>query len=286
MQSKGFLSKPLALVLIGIILGASLGLGGGYAVIYPQLVNQKNKSIEDRIDDVESDLVRINQGLDDFNKTYQDIQDDLQTVESLTESINSLNSRIIALENSITSLNVELDGVEDEVSEIYAGFDEFEDEWAGILEDFEELGGEVDSFNNKIEILSDRVDSRESVEMLKEVLANPDENLLQKMTDKTYTTLLTNEDFNDWAESLGTTPAKSLLKQEIYKLTGTFVWNSLASNKVGEKEYQVIVVTYFPFTFSSASVSIPKIKMQIRSNVNVASDRVYNIQVEEVEIIT
>jgi len=285
MQSNGFLSKPIALVLIGLILGASLGLGGGYAVIYPQLVKQKNKSIEDRIDDVEYELVNINEGLDDLNQTFQDMQDDIQTVESLTESINSINSRIIAVENSITSLNVELDGVEDEVSEIYSRFDEFEDEWAGILEDFEELKGEVDSFNNKIEIFENRIDSRESVEMLKEVLANPDENLLQKMTDKTYTTLLTNKDFNDWADSIGITPAKSLLKQEIYKLTGTFVWNSLASNKVGEKEYQVIEVTYFPFSFSPASVSISRIKMQIRSNVNVASDRVYNIQVEEVEII-
>jgi len=285
MQSNGFLSKPIALVLIGLILGASLGLGGGYAVIYPQLVKQKNKSIEDRIDDVESELVNINEGLDDLNQTFQDMQDDIQTVESLTESINSINSRIIAVENSITSLNVELDGVEDEVSEIYSRFDEFEDEWAGILEDFEELKDEVDSFNNKIEIFENRIDSRESVEMLKEVLANPDENLLQKMTDKTYTTLLTNKDFNDWADSIGITPAKSLLKQEIYKLTGTFVWNSLASNKVGEKEYQVIEVTYFPFSFSPASVSISRIKMQFRSNVNVASDRVYNIQVEEVEII-
>jgi ABC-type transporter Mla subunit MlaD len=285
MQSNGFLSKPIALVLIGLILGASLGLGGGYAVIYPQLVKQKNKSIEDRIDDVESELVNINEGLDDLNQTFQDMQDDIQTVESLTESINSINSRIIAVENSITSLNVELDGVEDEVSEIYSRFDEFEDEWVGILEDFEELRDEVDSFNNKIEIFENRIDSRESVEMLKEVLANPEENLLQKMTDKTYTTLLTNKDFNDWADSIGITPAKSLLKQEIYKLTGTFVWNSLASNKVGEKEYQVIEVTYFPFSFSPASVSISRIKMQIRSNVNVASDRVYNIQVEEVEII-
>ena len=285
MQSNGFLSKPIALVLIGLILGASLGLGGGYAVIYPQLVKQKNKSIEDRIDDVESELVNINEGLDDLNQTFQDMQDDIQTVESLTESINSINSRIIAVENSITSLNVELDGVEDEVSEIYSRFDEFEDEWVGILEDFEELKDEVDSFNNKIEIFENRIDSRESVEMLKEVLANPDENLLQKMTDKTYTTLLTNKDFNDWADSIGITPAKSLLKQEIYKLTGTFVWNSLASNKVGEKEYQVIEVTYFPFSFSPASVSISRIKMQFRSNVNVASDRVYNIQVEEVEII-
>jgi hypothetical protein len=285
MQSNGFLSKPIALVLIGLILGASLGLGSGYAVIYPQLVKQKNKSIEDRIDDAESEILSLNQGIDDLNQTFLDLQDDFQTVESLTESINSINSRIIEVENSITSLNVELDGVEDEVSEIYSRFDDFEDEWAGILEDFEELKGEVDSFNNKVELIEDRIDSRESVEMLKEVLANPDENLLQKMTDKTYTTLLTNEDFDDWADSLGTTPAKSLLKQEIYKLTGTFVWNSLASNKVGEKEYQVIVVTYFPLNFSPASVSIPKIKMQIRSNVNVATDRVYNIQVEEVAII-
>jgi hypothetical protein len=285
MQSNGFLSKPLALVLIGLILGASLGLGGGYAVIYPQLVKQKNKSIENRIDDAESEILSLNQGIDDLNQTFLDMQDNFQTVETLTESINSINSRIIAVENSITSLNVELDGVEDEVSDIYSRFDDFEDEWASILENFEELKGEVDSFNNKVEIIENRIDSRESVEMLKEVLANPDENLLQKMTDKTYTTLLTNEDFNDWADSIGDTPAKSLLKQEIYKLTGTFVWNSLASNKVGEKEYQVIVVTYFPFSFSPASVSISRIKMQIRSNVNVASDRVYNIQVEEVEII-
>jgi len=285
MQSKGFFSKPIALVLIGLVLGASLGLGGGYAVIYPQMVKQQNRSIEDRLNEVESQIQSVDEGLEDLNQTFQDMQDDFQTVQSLTEAINSMRSRIIDVENSITSLNVELDGVEDEVSNMNSRLDDFEDEWAGILEEFEDLEDEVDSFNNKIDSLENRIDSQESVEMLKEVLANPDADLLQKMTNKMYTALNTNADFSDWASSIGETAAKSLLSQETNKLTGTFVWNSLASNKVGEREYQVIVVTYFPFTFSPASVSIPKMKIQIRSNVNVASDRVYNIQVESASIV-
>jgi predicted nucleic acid-binding Zn-ribbon protein len=285
MQSKGFFSKPIALVLIGLILGTSLGLGGGYAVFYPQMVKQQSRSIEERIHDVEMDIESVSEGLEKLNQTFLDMQDDFQTVRSLTEAINSLNSRIIAVENSITSLDVELDDVEDDVSELNSRLEDFDEEWTGILNEFEDLEDKVDSFNSKINSLENRIDSRESVEMLKEVLSNPEEDLLEKMTNKMYAMLSTNEDFSGWASSIGTTAAKSLLNQEIYKLTGTFVWNSLASNKVGEREYQVIVVNYFPFTFSPVPVSIPRMKMQIRSNVNVASDRVYNVQVETADIV-
>ena len=52
MQSSVSVSKPLALVVIGLIIGVSLGLGSGYAVFYPDMVKQRNKTVEERVNDV------------------------------------------------------------------------------------------------------------------------------------------------------------------------------------------------------------------------------------------
>lgn len=285
MKSQGFFSKPLALVIIGIVLGASLGLGSGYAVIYPQMVKEQNKTFEEKLNDVESKIQSVSAELEELNQTFQDVHENFLTVKSLTEAINSLNSKIIAMDNSITGTNIELDGVEDDVSALRARLDAFEEERSEIVDGFDELESQFNAFNSKLQTLENRIDSRESIDRFRRLLANPDESLLDKITEKMYSTLNSNKDFSDWSTSIGTAPAKSLLKQETYKLTGTFVWNSLASNRVGEKEYQVITETYFPFNFSPASISIPKIRMQIRGNVNIATGKITNIQVEAVEIV-
>lgn len=46
METDGLVSKPLALVLIGLIIGASLGLGSGYAVFYSEMVERSNRDLE------------------------------------------------------------------------------------------------------------------------------------------------------------------------------------------------------------------------------------------------
>jgi predicted nucleic acid-binding Zn-ribbon protein len=285
MQSNNFFSKPLVLVIIGLILGASIGLGSGYALIYPQMVNEQSKTIEERFDLVALNIESVKLDLSKLNRTFLDMAGDFQTVRSLSEAINSLNSRIIAIENSVNDLNLEQAGVEDDIGAIFVSFDTFNKEWAGILDEFDDLEDEVNAFNSKVQSIENRLDSRQSVDMLKRVLANPEDSELDKITDEMYTTLNSNQDFNDWATSIGTNPAKSLLKQEIYKLTSTFIWNNLVSSKVGEKEYQVIMETFYSFSFSPASVSITKMRMQIRGNINIATNRVYNIQVEAVEIM-
>ncbi|MFW9835693.1 MAG: hypothetical protein ACFFEK_16945, partial [Candidatus Thorarchaeota archaeon] len=59
MQQRLPVSKPLALVIIGLIIGISLSLGSGYAVFYPDMVNQRNKSVEERITDIEDEIVAL-----------------------------------------------------------------------------------------------------------------------------------------------------------------------------------------------------------------------------------
>ena len=53
MQSRIPISKPLSLVVIGLIIGVSLGLGSGYAVFYPDMIDQRSKTFEERIADIE-----------------------------------------------------------------------------------------------------------------------------------------------------------------------------------------------------------------------------------------
>ena len=46
---KSIISKPLALVIIGLLIGASLGLGTGYALIFPDMVNKREEAIEEQV---------------------------------------------------------------------------------------------------------------------------------------------------------------------------------------------------------------------------------------------
>jgi len=59
METDGLVSKPLALIVIGLILSASLGLGSGYAVFYPEMVEQSNSELEDRITDLRDSIDKV-----------------------------------------------------------------------------------------------------------------------------------------------------------------------------------------------------------------------------------
>jgi prefoldin subunit 5 len=68
MEIDGPASKPIALVVIGLILGASLGLGSGYAVFSSEMVEQSNSELGDRITDLEDSIDEITVQVEDMDE--------------------------------------------------------------------------------------------------------------------------------------------------------------------------------------------------------------------------
>jgi prefoldin subunit 5 len=296
METDGLVSKPLALVVIGLILGASLGLGSGYAVFYPEMVEQSNRNIEDRITDLEASIDEVIVRVEDMNESLGPIRDSLQSMVTLSQAINSLNTRIgqaeqdvIELNDNITStrnnLEESIDELLDGVEELNQRYDDLHGEWEDTFEELGEVSSTIGSLNNRLQELDEKLDKEAALEMFKRHLANPDPDVVTAMTDELFEELLSDSEFNDWVTDLGEVPAKSLLKQEIVRMTGGLVWYKVSTQSLGAIEYLVKVETFFEFEFSPASVSIPRMRMQMRGTVNVAVGEFSQVQVDAVEIL-
>ena len=66
-------------------------------------------------------------------------------------------------------------------------------------------------------------------------------------------------------------------------MTGGLVWYKVSAQSLGSIEYLVKVETFFEL--SPASVSIPRMRIQMRSTVNVDVGEFGQVQVDAVEIL-
>lgn len=296
METDGPVSKPLALVVIGLILGASLGLGSGYAVFYPEMVEQSNKDLEDRITGLEDSLDEATAQVEDMNESLGSIQDSLQSIVTLSQAINSLNTRIGQAEQDVKEVNgtiystrigleESIDELEDGVEELNQRYDDLHGEWEDTLEELDEVSSTLGSLNDRLQELDEKLEKQEALEALKRHLANPDADTVSAMTDELFEALLGDSKFNEWVTSFGEVPSKSLLKQEIVRMTGGLVWYKVSTQSIGSLEYLVKVETFFEFEFSPASVSIPRMRMQMRGTVNVGVEEFSQVHVDAVEIL-
>jgi len=296
METDGLVSKPLAFVVIGLILGASLGLGSGYAVFYPEMVEQSNRDLEDRITILEDSVGDVTAKVKDMNESLDSIRDSLQSIVTMSQAINSLNTRIgqaeqdaIELDNAIrstrNSLEDSIDDLGDDLEGLNQRYDDLHGEWEDTSEELEEVMSTLGSLNDRLQELDEKLEKEEALEMFKRHLANPDTDTISAMTDELFEALLGDSEFKDWVTSFGEVPAKSLLKQEIVRMTGSLVWYKVSTQSSGSLEYLVKVETFFEFEFSPASVSLPQMRMPMRGTVNISVGEVSQVQVETMEIL-
>jgi len=296
METDRLVSKPLAFVIIGLILGASLGLGSGYAVFYPEMVEQSNRNLEDRMTDLEDNIDGIMVQMGEMDDILGSIQESLQSIVTLSQAVNSLNTRLGQAEQGLDDVNGTVDSVrisleesiddlEGSVEEVNQRHDELLEDWEDTTQELNDIQSTLDSLSNKLLELDEKLKRKEALEILKRHLANPDTAIVTDMTDKLFEALLGDSKFKDWATSFGETPAKSLLKQEIVRMTGSLVWYKVSTQNLGSIEYLVKGETFFEFEFSPASVSIPRMRMQMRGTVNVDVEEFRQVQVDAVEIL-
>jgi len=297
MESRLPISKPLLLVLIGLIIGASLGLGSGYAVFYPNMVNERSRTIEEQVADVEDSVDGLGGRLDSMNQSMVVIGDSLDGILALTEVIEGISERVTAIENGQVTLNSELDDVEESLSgdlddvvgtlnQLNEDFVALTDNWDEVVNDFTDLETAYYAANNELESIQDLVRENDGIRIYTSYMANPSDGFKQDISDAIYDQMiLENEDFGDYVAIFGETPAKIILNQEIDSMMGGLVWNPTDNTEVGSESYQVKLETYFRFQLATADITVDRMHLEVRATVNIDTEAISSKQVSLVEIM-
>jgi len=297
MESRLPISKPLLLVLIGLIIGASLGLGSGYAVFYPNMVNERSRTIEEQVADVDDSVDGLGVRLDSMNQSMVVIGDSLDGILALTEVIEGISERVTAIENGQVTLNSELDDVEESLSgdlddvvgtlnQLNEDFVALTDNWDEVVNDFTDLETAYYAANNELESIQDLVRENDGIRIYTSYMANPSDGFKQDISDAIYDQMiLENEDFGDYVAIFGETPAKIILNQEIDSMMGGLVWNPTDNTEVGSESYQVKLETYFRFQLATADITVDRMHLEVRATVNIDTEAISSKQVSLVEIM-
>lgn len=286
MESRLPISKPLLLVLIGLIIGASLGLGSGYAVFYPNMVNEMSRTIEGQVMDIKEDVDELGIRLDSMNQSMSVIGGSLESILALTDIIDGISDRVTAIENGQVTLNSELDDVEGTLNQLNEDFVTLNDDWDEIINDFADLETVYYATNNELESIQTLVRENDGIKIYTSYMANPSDGFKQDISNAIYAQLiLENEDFGDWVTIFGETTAKILLNQEIDSMMGSLVWNPTDNTEVGSESYQVKLETYFRFEFSVAGITVNKMHLEVKASVNIKTEAISSKQISLVEIM-
>lgn len=286
MQSRLPISKPLLLVLIGLLVGASLGMGSGYAIFYPSLVNERSRTIEDRVSDIEGNVTIVGQRLDSVDESITAIGDSLDDILALSDVIQQISDRVSAIENGQVTLNSELDDLEDTLNNLNEEFVNLNDEWETTRNSFDDLETAYYAANNELEAVQTLVRENDGIRIFTVYMANPSNGFKDDITDELYDYLiLNNQDFGDWVGIYSEITAKLLLRQEVDNLMGELVWNPSANTEVGSDSYQVKLDTYFDFEFTPASITVSKMHVEVRATINIETSAITQKTVTLVEVV-
>lgn len=286
MESKLPVSKPLLLVLIGLIIGASLGLGSGYAVFYPNMVNENSRTIEGRVIDVEDNIGELGVMLESMNQNITSLGESLEDILALADIINGVADRVTALETGQIALSGDLDDLEGTLNQLNEDSAALNDDFKEVIIDFADLETTYKSANDALESIQALVRENDGIQIYTSYMANPSDGFIQDISDAIYGQLIVeNEDFGDWVAIFGETTAKILLNQEVNAVMGSLVWNPTQNTEVGLDSYQVKLETYFRFEFSVASITVNKMHVEIRATVNIDTEAISAKQISLVEIM-
>jgi len=293
-------SKPLALVLIGLVLGASLGLGAGYAVFYPQMVRDSNKSIEERLQEMEDGLDQMNAQMTRLNQSIGEVQGSLGSIMGLTESMTTLGTRIQALEASLGQMNGKITGLEGRVNTLTGDYSDLEadlgdlqddmealqEDWAQALAGFGSVQEQFQAVDAKVVDVQEKVSQSVAYERFRAWMGNPSQANVASLTDVVHGVLMAeNAAYSAWAKAYGENTAKILLNSVLDGKMGRMVWNRVSAAKVSGGVYQVRLETYTNLEFPAASVTVPKLKLEAKANVNAVTGEVTSFGWALVDIV-
>ena len=285
MQVRIPTSKPLALVVIGLLIGVSLGLGSGYAIFYPEMVRQRDQSNVESLSILEKDFAAINGELEAIDENINLTNDRLDDLEEIENVFSELADRVSVLESGQITLNNEFNYLEGELSLLSTDFNEIDSSWKEMLQSVSSLRNEYSSLDNELENLQNQIKETYGVQLLTAYMADPSSTFEQRIALEIFNILMEQKpSFKEWVIAYGENTAKILLQQEINNKAGSLVWNHVGVVKNTENLYQVKLETYFTLEFSPADVTVNNMHLEIEGTVNINTKSVSNLQLNTVEL--
>jgi hypothetical protein len=286
MQTRLPISKPLLLVLIGLIIGASLGLGSGYAVFYPSMVRERSQTFEERVGGIEGNVTLIGVQLTKLNTSMAIIGESMEGIIALSDVIEQISERVSAIETGQVTFNSELDDLEGTLNSMNEEFVDLTDEWDANQNSFEDLETAYYAVNNELDDVQTLVRENDGIRIFTSYMANPSGGFKDDISDEVYDLLkLSNTEFADWVLIYTESTAKLLLRQEMDDLMGELVWNPSENVEVGSDTYQVKLESYFNFEFTPAGITVSKMHIEVRATINIDTVNISSKAVTLTEIV-
>jgi hypothetical protein len=286
MQTRLPISKPLLLVLIGLIIGASLGLGSGYAVFYPSMVRERSQTFEERVGGIEGNVTLIGVQLTKLNTSMAIIGESMEGIIALSDVIEQISERVSAIETGQVTFNSELDDLEGTLNSMNEEFVDLTDEWDANQNSFQDLETAYYAVNNELDDVQTLVRENDGIRIFTSYMANPSGGFKDDISDEVYDLLkLSNPEFADWVLIYTESTAKLLLRQEMDDLMGELVWNPSENVEVGSDTYQVKLESYFNFEFTPAGITVSKMHIEVRATINIDTVNISSKAVTLTEIV-
>jgi len=304
--------KLIAFIFVGIIIGASMGVGAVYLFILPNVVKPQVEELSQRLSDVESSMstladvqARALDSLSRVEDSIKSISPLANRVSSIEESINKLDilSRMISVvENSTISIEYEIDEISDQLSSLQESLDYiYYSDIVGLQEDVASLEYNLTKLVSEVDkkvrgLVSDVDDIVITLEegfaykLLKKALAEQDGDVATLITDEIFDDLKSSSTvFVQWINLVGSENVKNVLESYIDTQFPTFIWYDQYISKVNTHKYMTYVLTYFPIIIdtglpSIGEITIPRVSLIIVGTVNVAKKRVSSIGIEFLKI--
>jgi len=243
------------------------------------MVRDSNKSIEDRIQEVEDNLSKMNAQLAHLNQSLGAIQDNLNTIIRLSDTMSSMGTRIAAMEISLSQVHVRLTGVEQDMATV-------DEDWAQMVADFNQVKTSFLDVNTQLSSAQDKLSQVVALDRLYAYVANPGQANVVALTAQIHTALVAkNAAYDTWVKAFGETTAKNLLTPVVDGKMGRMVWNKASVSKVATGIYQVRLETYTGLEFTAAGVTVNKMRLEARANVNTVTGEVTQFSFTAVEIL-
>lgn len=294
--------KPITFILIGILIGASVGVGAAYFFILPNLVKPQMEELSQRLSEVESSIgllaeiqSRAEDRLSGVEETIKSIgplanrvsaiEGSIQRLDNLSQSISSIEGSLFSIESDMKKINAQLLNFQESLNDLYYS------DIPNLQNDIVYLGNGIASLENNITKLISEVDKIVlrlekdlAYKLLKKTLAEPSEDIVTQITDEIFNELkASNNKFIQWINLAGSEHVKNVLGGVIDSQFPTLVWNDQYIDKIKTNKYMIYVITYFPLTIDTGLPSIGEIKVSrvsliIMGIVNVSKENVSSIE--------
>jgi hypothetical protein len=273
------------LVVIGLVIGASLGLGSGYVLVLPGMVNTRIGDLTARVEAMEKAVNEMDTEIKDFNVSVSIINEHLNEIIALTDTVEALSDQVGTLSTDLTNARDSLNSMESGFQETQADFEIIQDDWEHTLDNFETLQTSVNTVRLEMEDLQVQLEESRAILLFKAEIAKPPNTLTDDMTDSLFETLRNgNAQFQTWVADIGEDTARLLLEPVVYSQGSSFNWVLKSVAKVGSTTYQVQLTAYFPLEITPASITVSKLSLTIRGTVQIETEAV-TIQTVSSELI-